>query len=416
MPSRRRVLAGSGLALAGLLGSSAVSDSRRVPLPATVSADRSTAFDWPMARYDPAGTGHNPDASGPKDDASIVWEQRLDESTYGVTAPILVRDALFTVDRQGLVALDRETGEVRFSRTGSYLSSLARADASAYRTETLAVTGSEGVYGLNAGGGYEFGGFAFGSERWHGPGRESAYSTRASPGESPVAADGSVYAIVPDTDRVVALDANSGRRRWERTIGDPRSIGSHRPAVRDGTVYVSSSAGDVAAFDAETGERRWSVTLDRSDGEITRQLLALTATGEGLVVPSRTAVSFLDPDSGDVLWEYDHGGNATEGSAAVANGVVFVTDGDGSLHAIDLETGEEVWSIDYARQVEPVVADGVLYLGYHWLNELVAIDAVTGDRRWTYETDTIGFSQPIVGDGTLYVAVTDGIVALEEAG
>jgi outer membrane protein assembly factor BamB len=103
----------------------------------------------------------------------------------------------------------------------------------------------------------------------------------------------------------------------------------------------------------------------------------------------------------------------TDGSVAVAEGVVFVTDGTESLHAIDLETGEGIWTMEYQHDVRPIVADGIVYLGYFWLTELVAIDAETGDRRWSHEVGH-GLSQPIVGDELLYVVANDRIVALEE--
>lgn len=130
-------------------------------------------------------------------------------------------------------------------------------------------------------------------------------------------------------------------------------------------------------------------------------------------------VALLDPTNGSVRWEYATEGNAdgsaavADASAAVADGTVFVTDGGESLHAIDLESGEREWTADYSPDTDPVVADGVVYLGYQ-ISELVAIDAETGERRWTYE-DSIYFTQPIVGDGVLYVLTDEGMLALEEA-
>ncbi|ELY68015.1 PQQ-binding-like beta-propeller repeat protein [Natrinema versiforme] len=405
MPSRRRLLVGlSGTAVA-LTGTYA-----------TLGATNAERLEWPMVRYDPAGTGSNPDAAGPKDGVEVAWQRDTDSSMYGQTAPILVGETLYAVGQQSLVAFDRETGEIRFVRDGQYWSSPARAAAKAYRRDTLAVNGREGIYGLSAGGGYEVFGRSIGTERWHSHGRESQRWTSSSPREpSPVAANGSVYAVVPDSDRVVALDASSGRIRWEQTVGEPRSIGSNRPAVRDGTVYVSSRPGDVVAFDAETGDRRWSVRPEpHADSALEyRNFSPPTVTDAGLVVPDREGVVLLDRTDGSVRWEYVHDGNAPDGSAAVADGTVFVTDGEESLHAIDLENGTREWTAEYSPDTDPVVADGVVYLGYQ-ISELVAIDAETGDRRWTYEGSTY-FTQPIVGDGVMYVLADEGLLALEEA-
>ncbi|MXV63026.1 PQQ-binding-like beta-propeller repeat protein [Natronorubrum sp. JWXQ-INN-674] len=406
MPSRRRLLAGVGATAVALTGT-------HVTLGAT-NADR---LEWPMARYDPAGTGHSPDASGPRDDVEVAWQETNSSMRmHRQTAPILVGETLYAVGHQSVVAFDRDIGEIRFGRDGHYWSSPARATARAYRSDTLAVTGREGIYGLSASGGYEALGWSIGTERWHSHGQEGQRWSGFPPqGPSPVATNESVYAVVPDSDRVAALDASSGRIRWEQTVGKPRSTGSHRPAVRDETVYVSSRPGDVVAFDAETGDRHWSVTPEPHAKSALnyRNFRPPTVTEAGLVVPDREGVVLLDRTDGSVRWEYTHDGNAIDGSAAVADGTVFVTDGRGSLHAIDLEHGEQEWTVDHSHGTDPVVADGVVYLG-NQATELVAIDAQTGNRRWTYE-DATYFRQPIVGDGVLYVVVDEGLLALEEA-
>lgn len=374
-----------------------------------------------MARYDPAGTGHNPDASGPEDDGRIRWEREPASSVGGRASPILAGGTIYVVGRRSIVALDRELGDVQFTRRGSYQSTPARATASAYRTDTLAVYGREGIYGLNAGGGYELLGTSFGAERWHGPAQEPGYRTSAAPGlESPVAADGTVYAVVPNTNRLVALDANSGSTRWEYAIGDERSSHPTSPVVRDGTVYVTSNPSYAVAVDAETGSEEWFVELDRDEHDVIdyREVRAPTATSRGLVVPSKNAVSLLDPADGELEWEFVHEGTVTDGRVAVADGSIFAADATDSLFALDLETGEEVWSAEYTADASPVVADGVVYVSSYWPAELVAFDAETGEERWTWtdrESESPGTSQPIVGDGVLYVVLDDRVVALEEA-
>lgn len=411
MPSRRWMLASSSLAIAGSTGSRRIFDR---PLTLTESAE----IEWPMARYDAAGTGANSAAVGPKDGVQLRWESNPDASVRGPAAPILCGDTLFCTGRASLVAVDCETGHVRFERDGySYLSGPTRAEASAYQTDALAVRGREGIHGLSAGGGYTLAGYTVGLERWHAPGREPLVRTSANPTPpSPVAADGVVYAVIPETNRVVALDANSGRVRWEYAIGDEQASQPNRPVIRDETVYVTSWPDYVAALDARTGDPLWTDRLkpqQPADDQDYREVRPPTATAAGLIVPSRRAVSCLNPGTGELRWEYVHGGSVTDGSVAVAEGVVFVTDGTESLHAIDLETGEGIWTTEYQHDVRPIVADGIVYLGYFWLTELVAIDAETGDRRWSHEVGH-GLSQPIVGDELLYVVANDRIVALEE--
>lgn len=419
MPSRRRVLAAGGLLTTGLAGCVRAADDRLSSDGAGTATGSESAgsTDWPMARYDPAGTGHAASTTGPRDDVQVVWERDPGERVRSGSPLTLLGDTLYMVGRRSLIALERDTGDVRFTRSGSYHSTPTRATAEAYRTPTLAVASTQGVYGLSADGGHELLGLEFGSERWYGPGSEPDVFRVGPPAEpAPVAEDGTVYAVDPGTDRLLAIDASSGRLEWEWTIGDERSVGTNRPAVRDGTVYVSSRPGDLVAFDAETGDRDWGVSPDAHEGSSLRyrNFRPPTATAAGLVVPDREGVTLFDPTDGDVLWEHTHDGNLTGGAAAVADGTVFVPDGRDSLHAIDLESGDEIWSVDCGYPVRPVVADGVVYLGYRSLPDLIALDAETGDERWRYEGGT-GFSQPIVADGVCYAIGWDSVVALEEA-
>lgn len=412
MPSRRHVLFGGGLALAGAAGSSRLLES-------PMATDNSAAVEWPTPRCDAAGTGFNPDASGPKDDVQLTWECEPETNISGPAPPIAVGETLYVTGRGGIVAIDRETGRVRFERNGdSYLSAPTVATTTAYRADTLAVSGTAGIYGLSADGGYRVAGQSIGLERWHAPGREPSLQTVGPPtNPAPVAVDGVVYALVPETSRIVALNADSGRARWEYTIGDAQVSDPNRPVVRDGTVYVTSWPDHAVAIDAESGADQWIIEITPKDPEREndyRSVVAPTATDSGLVVPSRRAVTLLDSTDGSRLWEYVHDGSLTDGSVAVADGTVFVADGESSIHAIDLETGEADWTAEYSHDVPPVVADGVVYLGYYWLPELVAIDAETGERRWTHEVGH-GLSQPIVGDGALYVVGHRRVVALEEA-
>lgn len=128
-PSRRRFLELSGLTLAGSLGSVfAVSGAE---------SGSTSAYDWPMARYDPAGTGHHPAASGPKDGVQVVWTHDTTDWFRGTAPPIRQADTIYAAGN-GLLALNSTTGARQFGHPGPYQSSPARAQASVYDTATLA--------------------------------------------------------------------------------------------------------------------------------------------------------------------------------------------------------------------------------------------------------------------------------------
>ncbi|HEY0396638.1 MAG TPA: PQQ-binding-like beta-propeller repeat protein [Candidatus Elarobacter sp.] len=75
---------------------------------------------------------------------------------------------------------------------------------------------------------------------------------------------GMVYVLTLD-DKLLALDATTGKLRWQSTVADP-SVGyseTMQPQVYDGIVIVGSAGGEwpirgfVAGYDARSGKQRW---------------------------------------------------------------------------------------------------------------------------------------------------------------
>ncbi len=80
----------------------------------------------------------------------------------------------------------------------------------------------------------------------------------------PAVGYGMVYALTLD-DKLLALDAATGKVRWTATLADP-SVGyseTMTPQVYDGMVIVGSAGGEwpiagfVAAYDARSGKQKW---------------------------------------------------------------------------------------------------------------------------------------------------------------
>ncbi|WP_394346458.1 PQQ-binding-like beta-propeller repeat protein [Haloarcula amylovorans] len=364
-----------------------------------------------MARYDPAGTGHHPTASGPKADVEIAWTHDAPEWFLG-TAPPIRRGETLHIAGNGLLALDSETGERQFGHPGPYGSAPARVRSSVYETDTLAVTASSGVFGLNASGGLRIPllGERFGVERWGGS--QSPRPSFFGPADSatPVTADGTIYTAIPGANAVAALDPDDGGVRWRNTHheDDAASAEFNRPAVRDGLVFVTNWPRQATAYRAETGERHWQRELDE------QMVLAPVATDAGVVVQTRNGVQLLDTADGSTLWSRDLDANAVESAPAVADGTIFAADEQESLHALDLRTGEPRWTTPFDGPTSPVVADGVVYAVRSQV-ALVAVDAESGEQLFEYEPSEVPLSAPVVGDGVLYATNRRRVIALEEA-
>ena len=138
---------------------------------------------------------------------------------------------------------------------------------------------------------------------------------------------------------LMALDADSGRKRWEIKTELPFTGG---PGVSDNLLLMGTENGEVFAFDASTGTQLWSAT-------VTSEVLAAPAESDGVVVVRCIdgRVFGLDVDTGQRIWVYDHNvplltlrGNAP---LLLRAGVVFVGYDGGQVVALNLEDGTLMW-------------------------------------------------------------------------
>ncbi len=113
--------------------------------------------------------------------------------------------------------------------------------------------------------------------------------------------------------------------------------------------------------------------------------------------------------------------NQSTTGVAVVDGVVYFGAMNGSIRAVDLETGEIRWTAalsDVPFRGIPAVADGTLYL-MDGLQVLYAVDTADGSLRWSFDTETGewkgAYSQslvpsPVVSNGTVYLGNWNGVV------
>jgi outer membrane protein assembly factor BamB len=88
----------------------------------------------------------------------------------------------------------------------------------------------------------------------------------------------------------------------------------------------------------------------------------------------------------DVKWKFKTHGEVNS-SPAIADGVIFIGSNDGSLYAIDQDTGTKKWAFTTGSRVpsSPAVAGGVVYFG-SYDGYFYAIDAATGKLKWKFAT------------------------------
>ncbi len=89
------------------------------------------------------------------------------------------------------------------------------------------------------------------------------------------------------------------------------------------------------------------------------------------------------------VWTYEIGEDGTESTAAIVDGRVYVAGLGGKVAALDLQTGEELWSYEIEDDIKssPLVLDGTVYIGDEY-GRLHALNVADGKARWVFEAES----------------------------
>jgi len=113
---------------------------------------------------------------------------------------------------------------------------------------------------------------------------------------------------------------------------------------------------------------------------------------------------------GTLDWTHDAGSGVRSSPAIGSEGVMYFGSMDRNLYAVDVESGEELWSYttdDIIISSPAVSEEEIIYFGS--LDEHIYALNPDGSLRWKYETDGEIYSSPTVDeDGNVYVGSYDG--------
>jgi outer membrane protein assembly factor BamB len=205
--------------------------------------------------------------------------------------------------------------------------------------------------------------------------------------------------------KVIAFDAETGRIRWQRTIGPSESS----PLLADGMVIVGDWSHDVYAFTAASGNLRWHFKA----GGLVKG--AISQSGNRVYFGAYdTHVYALDLHTGKQIWRASSqpriGRTGTfYANAASAYGRVYIGATDGKMYSFGATTGKLRWSNgtgDFIYSSAAVWRGNVLvgsYDGYFY-----SFDAATGDIRWRFHAGAKISGSASVIDGVVYFSTLSG--------
>jgi outer membrane protein assembly factor BamB len=225
--------------------------------------------------------------------------------------------------------------------------------------------------------------------------------------------------------RLTALDAASGNKLWSQDLDAP---GTAAPTVAGKLVYIVARDSRAWALDVETGRIAWT-----ADGTAPTSNFG---GGAGPAIGNELAV-FPFP-SGEVLAAFPRGG-LTRWSTVIAGqrlghvaasvsdisadpvidgNRVYVGNVSGRTVALDLATGERLWTLNDGATGPVWPVGGSIFL-LNDLNELIRADAASGEVIWRValprfvsdrpkrQRDIHALYGPILAGGRLIVASSD---------
>jgi outer membrane protein assembly factor BamB len=268
------------------------------------------------------------------------------------------------------------------------------------------------------------------------------------------------WVLVPTANgELAALDRRTGVPRWLRTPGSRnRDARLSDAAVAHDRVVIASQSpeeGRLHAFDLESGESLWDVATGSAAESWWQNVSAPAIARRKVITISDLRVLAFDLCSGKSVWSSDVLTAAAEAPVAIDGGTVLVA-GE-KIHALDVETGVLLWTVDFPTPEEdfqgiPIVAmsegRGVCgdYFGFevvamadgsslHYVSEgngygcpglavaghdVIAVgpsrahsfDIARGVRRWSVCRSRRTVAGPVVAAGTVLIADATHLFAL----
>jgi outer membrane protein assembly factor BamB len=241
----------------------------------------------------------------------------------------------------------------------------------------------------------------------------------------------------PRAPSIIALNKNTGELLWEDNSVEDRILHGQwsTPAVGriGGVMQVVSAQGDgwVRGYTLD-GMKLWEFDSNLKDSVWPRTRNELISTP--VIVEDRVYIANgQDPEHGEGvghfyaidatkrgditqsgrIWHYDKIRRSIS-TAAVADGLLYISDFSGFLHCLDAKTGQPYWTHDTLAAVwgSPIIADGKVYLGDEDGDIIVLQHGKEKKVLAEINMGSAVYATPVPAHGTLFVNNRNQLFAL----
>jgi len=193
----------------------------------------------------------------------------------------------------------------------------------------------------------------------------------------------------PRAPALIAIDKTTGKLVWEDNSVEDRILHGQwsTPAVGDigGTMQVVHAQGDgwVRGYEALTGKKLWEFDTNPKDSvwpKTRNEVISTPVIHENVVYISNGqdpehgegvghAYAIDATKRGDItesgrIWHFEKIRRSIS-TAAIKDGLIYLSDFSGFLHCLDLKTGKPYWTHDMFAAIwgSPMIIDDKVYLG-----------------------------------------------------
>ncbi|AEP29164.1 outer membrane protein assembly factor BamB [Brumicola nitratireducens] len=237
------------------------------------------------------------------------------------------------------------------------------------------------------------------------------------------AVDAGVVLVNTTSGHLIALNPENGEQKWvtESDVPPLTLRGVSAPAADSGGALIGTPSGKLKVSILETGMVAWETQIASPSGatELERivdiDVKPLVFGGNVFVVSYNGTLSAVELRTGQVIWTREYGSYR---NISIDGNRLFVVDNSSNIFAIDRRSGVELWSnvglkdrnITSATPHGDYVVVGDMFGFIHWFTKdegkLVAQLAVGDD-----DEDEAIFTGPISAENILYVQTRDGKIA-----
>ena len=240
----------------------------------------------------------------------------------------------------------------------------------------------------------------------------------------PTVGYGNVY-LAQQKGLFFALDAKTGRVVWRKSLG---RCAASSPTIGKGVIYQSymhpvqclqdqaGANGFVVAWDAKTGRQRWRFNTAPIESS------PLLKNGRLYVGSWDHKVHALNADTGKQIWAFQ-ADDQVNTSAAYWHGRIFIATDGGTIYSLSARTGKLLWSAQSQSKfgsrefwyATPTIAYGRVYIG-NTDGTMYVFGAKSGRLLWARPLGTYIYGAAAVYNRRVFVGTYDGkLYALDAA-